>query len=74
VTVLLLVKCGGLWPRPGREVCPAYRTVPADVRAGEAYERLTAEGWEFGIDRILCPAHARARSEERLDGDARVVR
>jgi hypothetical protein len=73
MTVLLLVTCSGLWPKPGREVCPAFRTMPADIRAGEAYAQLTAEGWDFGIDRELCPAHARARRDDRLDVDGRVV-
>jgi hypothetical protein len=72
VSLLLVVTCDGLWPKPGRERCPAFRPMLASIRAGEAYERLMAEGWESGVDRQLCPAHARARREDRLDAEGRV--
>jgi hypothetical protein len=70
-----MITCDGLWPKPGRETCPAYLPLPAgDLDRARRY--ALDHGWvlaEAPDGPELCPAHRLARDEGRLDAEHRVV-
>lgn len=58
MTAVLLVKCDGEWPQPGRGACPAF--LPLPMREPERARALAvAGGWTIGAWQDLCPAHTR---------------
>lgn len=58
MTAVLLVKCDGEWPQPGKGACSAYLPLPmGDLERARAL--AVAGGWSLAENKDLCPAHTR---------------
>jgi hypothetical protein len=73
VPLMLMLSCDGLWPKPGRESCPAFLTVDADTAGMDVAQLARDHGWGRFPGQLLCPSHMRLMQQRRLDGDGRVM-